>query len=269
MTNQKVEQPVKKITEGAEQAARAESAPPHVRHYRALLFRGTLFIIAGAFGVLTFLVKTTPSFAIDLQITQAIQMIRSPVFNAAMIWLSWPGFTPQSMIIVVLVILFIWISGLHWEAVMALAAAVLSTGVNLLVKDLIHRPRPTAAQVTVIDLLKSYSFPSGHVMFYVGFFGFVAFLVFSLLKPSMKRTLILVFINLWIVLIGVSRISLGEHWASDVLGAYLLGSLTLVAIVQLYLWGKTRFFVNQPVAPATPEPTMPQKEPPPAVKDGE
>ena len=118
-------------------------------------------------------------------------------------------------------------------------------------------------------MLNSYSFPSGHVMFYVGFFGFVAFLVFSLLKPSMKRTLILVFINLWIVLIGVSRISLGEHWASDVLGAYLLGSLTLVAIVQLYLWGKTRFFVNQPVAPAAPEPVMPQKEPPPAAKDGE
>jgi hypothetical protein len=53
-----------------------------------------------------------------------------------------------------------------------------------------------------------------------------------------------------IILIGISRIYLGQHWASDVLGAYLLGSLTLVAIIQLYRWGKTRFFVRQPVAAA-------------------
>jgi undecaprenyl-diphosphatase len=224
-----------------------------------------LFVIAGAFGVLTFLVKTTPSFAIDLQVTEAIQMIHFPAFNTAMIWISWPGFPPQSVIIPVLIILYIWVSGLHWEAVMALAAAVFSTGINVLVKDLIHRPRPTATQVTVIDLLNSYSFPSGHVMFYVGFFGFITFLALSLLKPSIRRTLLLIFINIWVILIGVSRISLGEHWASDVLGAYLLGSLTLVAIIQFYIWGKTRFFVHQPVAPAAPVPAPPQKESPPAA----
>jgi hypothetical protein len=38
-----------------------------------------------------------------------------------------------------------------------------------------------------------------------------------------------------------------------VLGSYLLGSLTLVAIIQFYLWGKTRFFVHQPVAEAEPQ----------------
>ena len=56
-----------------------------------------------------------------------------------------------------------------------------------------------------------------------------------------------------VVLIGASRIYLGQHWASDVLGAYLLGSLTLVAYIQIYLWGKTRFFVHQPVAAVTPQ----------------
>ena len=102
-------------------------------------------------------------------------------------------------------------------------------------------------------------------MFYLGFFGFIAFLVFSLLKPSLKRSLLLVLFGGLVVLIGVSRIYLGEHWASDVLGAYLLGSLTLVAIIQFYIWGKTRFFVHQPVAPAAPVPAPPQKESPPAA----
>jgi undecaprenyl-diphosphatase len=137
---------------------------------------------------------------------------------------------------------------------MALIAAVFSTAINVLVKDLIQRPRPTSGLVNVIDTLNSYSFPSGHVMYYLGFLGFIGFLVFSLLKPSLKRGLLLVLIGVPILLIGISRIYLGEHWASDVLGAYLLGSLTLVASIQFYRWGKTRFFVHQPVAAAGSQP---------------
>ena len=248
MSGQTVEKPVGKIKEEVHDAARAESAPAPVRRYRAVLFQSVLVLIAVAFGALTFLVKTMPSFAIDLQITKAIQSINFPLFAPFMNILSWAGFGPQVMVITAIVILLIYGLGLHWEAVMALVAAIFSTAINLLVKDLVQRPRPTAAVVSVIDTLKSYSFPSGHVMYYLGFLGFIGFLVFSLLKPSLKRTLLLVLIGIPVVLIGISRIYLGQHWASDVLGSYLLGTLTLVATIQFYRWGKTRFFVHQPVA---------------------
>ena len=240
--------PVEKLKEQAQQAARAESAPAPVRRYRAILFQTALALVVCAFGVLTFLVKTTPSFAIDLKITRAIQSINLPFFAPLMNVVSWPGFGPQVMIITALFIVLIYGLGLHWEAVMALVAALLSTGVNLLVKDLVQRPRPGTTAVNVIDVLNSYSFPSGHVMYYLGFLGFIGFLVFSLMKPSIKRSFLMALVGVPILLIGISRIYLGEHWASDVLGAYLLGSLTLVATIQLYRWGKTRFFVNQPVA---------------------
>jgi len=59
-----------------------------------------------------------------------------------------------------------------------------------------------------------------------------------------------VFFGLLVFLVDISRIFVGEHWASDVLGAYLLGALTLAAIIQVYRWGKPRFFVRQPVAKA-------------------
>jgi membrane-associated phospholipid phosphatase len=253
MSEQKIAEPIKKIAEVVSQAAQAESAPPHVRRYRAWLFRIALLLVAGAFAGLTFLVKVMPSFTIDLQITRAIQMIIFPPFALLMGLTSWPGFSPQSFIITGLIVLLIFGFGLHWESVMALIASLFSTGINLFVKDLIQRPRPGSGQVNVITSLTSYSFPSGHVMFYVGFFGFIGFLAYTLLKPSLKRTLLLVFVSSLIVLVGASRIYLGEHWASDVLGSYLLGSLTLVAIIQIYLWGKTRFFVHQPVAPAEPQ----------------
>jgi len=212
------------------------------------LFQGVLLLIAIAFGILTFLVKTTPSFAIDLQITRSIQLINFPDFGLLMSLISWAGFGPQVTIITGLIVLLIYVLGLQWEALTALIAALFSTAINVLVKDLIGRPRPAADLVNVVARLHDYSFPSGHVMYYLGFLGFIGFLVFSLLKPSLKRSLLLVIIGMPIVLIGVSRIYLGEHWASDVLGSYLLGSLTLVASIQFYRWGKTRFFVHQPVA---------------------
>lgn len=248
MSEQKNGKPVKNIAGAASEAARAESEPTHVRRYRAVLFQGSLVLVAAAFGVLTFLVKTMPSFAIDLQITKTIQLLNLPAFALLMNLVSWPGFVPQVMIITTISILLLFGFGLHWEAVMGLFAAFLSTGVNILVKDLVGRPRPAAELVNVYATLTDYSFPSGHVMFYLGFLGFIGFLVFTLLKPSLKRGLLLVIIGSLILLIGFSRIYLGEHWASDVLGSYLLGTLTLVIIIQVYRWGKTRFFVHQPAA---------------------
>ena len=242
------EQNEKKPAEKIKEVARAESAPAPVRRYRALLFQSVLVLFAAGFGVLTFLVKTTPSFATDLLITHSIQLITFPTFAWLMTIISWAGFAPQVIIITAVIILIIYFLGLHWEALMAIIAALFSTGINLLVKDLVQRPRPGASMVNVIDTLNSYSFPSGHVMYYIGFLGFIGFLVFSLMKPSVKRSILLTLIGFPIVMIGVSRIYLGQHWASDVLGAYLLGSLTLVAIIQCYRWGKTRFFVHQPVA---------------------
>ncbi len=248
MSKQDDKKPIEKIQEVAQEAAHAETAPAPVRRYRAVLFQVALVLVVVAFSLLTFLVKTTPSFPIDLKITIGLQSINIPLFGELMTLVSWAGFQPQSSILTVLIVLVIYGFGLQWEALMALMAAISSSAINVLVKDLIRRPRPADPLVQVLEKLNSYSFPSGHVMFYTCFFGFTWFLAFSLLKPSLKRSLLLVFFGSLVLLVGASRIYLGEHWASDVLGAYLLGSLTLVVIIQVYRWGKTRFFVHQPVA---------------------
>lgn len=246
------EQTGEKIKEAAQQAARAETTSPPKREYRTLFFQIALITAIAAFGVLMIIVTTSPLLTLDIQITRGLQSINSPVFAALMTFISWPGFSPQSFIISVLIVLAIYFFGLHWEALTALVAALLPPILNVAVKDIIRRPRPGVDIVHVIQILNSYSFPSGHVMFYVGFYGFLWFLVYTLLKRSIWRTLLLIFLGILIALIGMSRIYLGEHWASDVLGAYLLGSLTLIAILQFYRWGKKRFFVRQPVAPEKP-----------------
>jgi membrane-associated phospholipid phosphatase len=247
------EKPVEKVKGAAQQAAKAETTSRPKREYRTFLFQVALFSAIGAFVVLMFMVKTIPSFPIDLEITRALQSINSPIFAALMSLISWPGFSPQSFIISALIVAVIYTFGLQWEAITALVAALLPPLVNVIVKEYIRRPRPTVDLVHVFRILESYSFPSGHVMFYVGFFGFLWFLAYTLLKRSWRRTLLLIFLGTLIALVGVSRIYLGQHWPSDVLGAYLLGGLTLVAILQYYRWGKKRFFVHQPVAAEQPK----------------
>lgn len=231
-----------------QQAARAETAPAPVRRSRAALFEVAVLIAIFAFAALTFLVSTTPSFPIDVRVTHAVQSLQSPFFTMLMSAVSWPGFPPQTFIITALIVLLIYGFGLHWEAVMSFVAAAAVSAVNVMVKVVVQRPRPTADLVQVFAVLNSYSFPSGHVMFYTAFLGFIWFLAYTVLKKSWKRTLLLVIFGGLVVTIGVSRIYLGEHWASDALGAYLLGSLVLVAVIQLYRWGKPRFSARQPVA---------------------
>jgi undecaprenyl-diphosphatase len=234
---------------GDKSVEQIETVPRPIREYRTLAFQVALFAAIAAFAVLTLMVRATPLFTLDLQITRTLQVIDSPLLAAAMRLISWPGFLPQSVILPILAALLLYRLGLHWEAVTALVAAFLPGLVNLLVKELIRRPRPTLDLVDVFRVLDSYSFPSGHVMFYTGFFGFLWFATFSLFKPSPLRTLLLILVGSLILLVGVSRIYLGQHWASDILGAILLGGLTLAFVLQFYRWGKKRFFDRQPVAP--------------------
>lgn len=249
MPNSNSTTPAEEVEQAVQEAVKVETTSRPKREYRTLAFQVALFSAMGAFGVLTLMVNSMPFFSVDLQITRALQAVSSPLFAAAMYWISWPGYPPQGLIIPALVGLLIYRLGFHWEAVTALIAAIVSALVNVLVKELIGRPRPAVDLVDVFRILDSYSFPSGHVMLYIGFYGFLWFLVFTLLKRSWKRTFLLVLFGSLVALVGVSRIYLGQHWASDILGAMLLGGLLLVLILQFYRWGKQRFFIRQPADP--------------------
>lgn len=226
--------------------------PQHLRRQNAVLFLICLAVVTATFGLLAFLARREAFFPVDLQITRFIQSRDGPAVTAVMNAVSWPGFTPQSVVFVLCVGLALYLPGLHWEAIASVLAAILEELLNLVVKLVIHRPRPQASLVHVFGaLLTGYSFPSGHVMFYTCWFGFLWFLAFALLKGSWLRTLILCATGGMVLLVGLSRVYLGEHWASDAAGAYLLGGLELIGIIQLYRWGKNRFCRFQSVAPGS------------------
>jgi undecaprenyl-diphosphatase len=112
---------------------------------------------------------------------------------------------------------------------------------NRLLKYAVGRPRPVPSLVNVTRQWAHESFPSGHVTFYVGFFGFLFFAAYALLpRGSASRRLALALCALPVLLIGPSRVYLGAHWPSDTLGAYLFGGLWLALSAHLYRRWKAR-----------------------------
>jgi undecaprenyl-diphosphatase len=208
------------------------------RRYRAAVFGAYLICSVVVFIILAVIAKTVAYSAFDVKITRAVQTFNAGWFDALMRAVTWIGFPPQVLVITLGILLFLYASGLKWETIMTFASVVASSALELGLKVLIDRPRPSADLVTVIKQLKEYSFPSEHVLFFTTFFGFVSFLAYTLLKHSWWRTLLLVLLLGLVVMIGPSRIYVGEHWASDVVAAYLLGSVWLAFSVLVYRWGQ-------------------------------
>jgi undecaprenyl-diphosphatase len=237
------------------EAAAEQMASRATRWWRSRIFQAYLVVGILAFGILGVLASAYSYFPIDLSIARAVQTVHAQWFTSLMWWVSIAGYAPQSIIISAAIAILLFVIGLRWEAVAAAIAAAGAEALVELVKIIVHRPRPSTDLVDVLQQVSSSSFPSGHVLTYTAFLGFVFFLGYTFLKPSLARTLLLVILGSLVVLIGISRIYLGDHWASDVLGGYLLGSLWLMVSVSVYQWGKTRFFVRQPLTPEKPEGT--------------
>ena len=92
---------------------------------------------------------------------------------------------------------------------------------NILLKHLFHRQRPVLENPLVT--LSSYGFPSGHTMGATLFYGAVAILVAHSVRTWRLRVLIFCIAVAVVVLIGISRIYLGAHYLTDVLGAIAVG----------------------------------------------
>jgi undecaprenyl-diphosphatase len=239
-------------------AVQAETVPHGESKLRSRIFEAGLLVFAIAFAILAFTAHNVPFLPLDLTIERFVQSYHPIWFLSLMEVVSWPGYTLQSMFLVLLTGALLYYLHLRWEAVVSVAGAAFVLLANTAVKLTVQRPRPNSSLVDVVRQLQGYSFPSGHVMFYTGFFGFLLFLTYILLKRSWKRTVLFVGFGLILILVGPSRIYLGAHWPSDVLGAYLLGSLALWAIIRFYNWGKSRRFFHEP-GPG--KPTRPQAQP--------
>src|SRR5215213_4128419 len=129
-----------------------------------------------------------------------------------------------------LIAYFLFIKKHKWHSIKIPPIALSSLGLMFLLKGLFDRERPS---VPLLFHAKGLSFPSGHALMSVTFYGLVIYMIFKGVKnPSLKWTLISLLILL-IIIIGSSRVYLRVHYATDVIAGYCIGFLWLVFTVWL------------------------------------
>lgn len=178
----------------------------------------------------------------DLPFTRELQETSNPVITSVMTLTSAIGYPVQSAIILALAVVVLWIIRLRVEALFVIVS-LLGDALAGLLKALVGRHRPLPNIVHVMQPLSDGSFPSGHTLHYTIFYGFLIFVVVTNFRPSWPRTLAIVLLALPIALIGLSRVYLGEHWVTDVVGGYLIGALFLAPLIYGYIWFKQRFTI--------------------------
>jgi membrane-associated phospholipid phosphatase len=194
-----------------------------------------LLVVFGLlYAVLAGIIRRWPVTRTDLHVTRKLQSNEHPAFERVLSFVSWFGFRPQSLYLPFGVIGAFWAFGKRLEAVL-LVFAWFSSMLSFLTKQLIRRPRPDATLVrVVVAKTRDTSFPSGHVVHYVTFWGMVTYLVaFRSHWPGARWLAGLVFAPV-LALVGPSRIYLGHHWFTDVLGSYLLGSAYLAGLIEVH-----------------------------------
>jgi membrane-associated phospholipid phosphatase len=200
-----------------------------------LIASGTTFVILAYFA------HRLPYFPQDLNISQGMQQFNGllPAFMYGVSIMS--SFIPAT-IIVALVTVCLGKSNRRLEAIiLGSAAAVTALALVPAIKSWVGRPRPAPDLVLVMATDSGESFPSGHATFVMVFYAFIIYLLPKLIhnQAAVKtiRGLLIAFIGLTFT----SRIYLGLHWASDVLGGFFLGWLVLSVMISIYYYYPLKF----------------------------
>ncbi len=108
---------------------------------------------------------------------------------------------------------------------------VLAVAIDLVLKEIVHRPRPDESLRLVSEA--GYSFPSGHSMVSMAFYGLLLWMVWRYEKDRLVKWVCVLGFAFIILMVGISRIYLGVHYASDVLAGFFVSAAWLTLYIKL------------------------------------
>lgn len=190
----------------------------------------------GLFGCVTGCSGKDPLVVADQAVYHFLQSLRTPWVDNAFVAVTELGdsFVNIAMFCTVLLVLLVkrcYRAAAFW--VLVVLGGLLAVQ---LLKWAIHLPRP----VSIYDRVSAYGFPSGHTTMSVVLYGFLVILIVRQIGTAWRWGLVSSVVLIAFI-IGFSRLYLGAHWLSDVLGGYLIGIIwvTIVGIAYLRKVDKT------------------------------
>lgn len=164
---------------------------------------------------------------IDNTIYELIIKNMNPILSAIMIFISFLG---SAITLITLAIASIFLVKDKKYSKLIILNLALSFILNKVLKLIIARPRPSRLRLVIEN---GYSFPSGHSMVSFAFYGFLIYLISKNLKNKKIKYPLIALLSLLILLIGISRIYLGVHYVTDVLGGYIIGLIYLIVFIEV------------------------------------
>lgn len=126
------------------------------------------------------------------------------------------------------VLIFMFCKKIRWFVTFDLVGVTL---INQVIKHIVRRPRPNVLRLVEED---GYSFPSGHSMVSMAFYGIIIYLVYKNVTNKYLKWTLFTLLSLLILSIGFSRIYVGVHYFTDVVGGFLLGLAYLIIYINIY-----------------------------------
>jgi undecaprenyl-diphosphatase len=164
-------------------------------------------------------------------VTGRVQAARGPVLDAVMLAATFLGDAGSLIALTLVGAIGLWAAGDRKAAILCLLTP-LSILLNLVLKEVVGRSRPSDELVVVVIPAVGLSYPSGHAMAGAVFYGFWALLAWSTIERTWTRDLLVAALVVVALLVGLSRIYLGVHWLSDVLGGWTAALFLLVLFAE-------------------------------------
>jgi undecaprenyl-diphosphatase len=191
-----------------------------------------LIVLGGLFAFDLWSVLTGFSKSFDLDAMQVVYSIRDDVLTVIATFITRAG---DTITIAALCIILVVLPTRVRFGIPATCAAACAALVHYVLSHIIERPRPDGTMWLIQET--GYSFPSGHSNAGFVFYLFLMILLrrfFILNKSYSAATLVSVTLPLLVAVIGCSRLYLGLHYPTDIIGGWLLGAMLLIVLVTLY-----------------------------------
>ena len=190
------------------------------------------------FGYMAYTISVNEFLVFDGKIISIFQGWESMVLTSIMKFFTTIGSVYFVVAFSLCILFFLYkIQKYRSEVWLFIVVMVGSPLLNLLLKEVFQRTRPDLNRLIEIS---GYSFPSGHAMNAFTFYGILAFLLWRHIPTRSGRTVLITSASLMILMIGLSRIYLGVHYPSDIIGGYLGSGCWLFLSIWVFQYYKEK-----------------------------
>ena len=201
-----------------------------------------LFLLAVFLALTAFVLFFSPS-EFEAILSRELQEDRNPLMDWYMKTVSLFGENEVAVPMIAATAVAFAAFGYFKEGIFIILSS-LGSVINFGIKLLVNRQRPTDDLVAVLTEVHHQSFPSGHTVHYVVYFGLLMILVFRIRKIALWFRLVVALLCLALIFsVPFSRVYLGAHWTTDVTAGFIEGLLILSALLYFY-FGKSHWMTG-------------------------